>query len=66
MSKEYKIPLKKVILVGIIFVPTVVAVITLGDLLLLKNEFSLNKLLFNFFWFGLIYLVFNRLIFKKE
>lgn len=66
MPEKQKIPLKKVVLVGMIFVPVVVAIITLFDVWLWKNEYSTQKLIMNLVLFCLAYIIFHKKMLKKE
>jgi hypothetical protein len=66
MYEKQKLPLKKVVLVGIIFVPITVAAITHGDVFLMESEFSMNKLLFNLSWFTIIYIIFHKKMLKSD
>jgi hypothetical protein len=64
MSKEYKIPLKRVVLIGLILVVVVTSITTLFDLFIWDKEFSIQKLLFRVLVFGILYAVFHKRIIK--
>ena len=66
MPEKQKIPLKKAVLVGIIYVPIVVLFLTIGDIFLLKNEFSKSKLIINIAVFSIVYIIFHKKMLKSE
>lgn len=65
MTKEQKIPLKKIILIGVVFVLIVTATTTFMDIVLWNKEFSIGKYLFEIVFFGILYALFHKFMIKK-